>query len=402
MCRSPLFSMQDEHGPHSRAEDSEAPPALRRPACFGLAFSFRPELEELFRDHYYSSLKSTVLTVATVGALLNAYKLALGTVLLSVGPAEYSARAYDLFWDFYLWACPGLSPWGVAVVEPILEGGCCVAVVLSWPYVYAEGSPMRYRRNLLFFFFGALLATVLMVLFMAEGELGKCATGQIVLVMFVYMMTLRPLVKHCAVMGFVVFVCFVGKTVASGIQCDVIADVAMVAATIFLGLGAAVAALERVERAHFVAEQLAQTSHNVLLSLVDRMLPPVMAAQLMQQWGGHVAIGKRYENAAVLFCELRMPAAEALPTLMDLNALFGVMDSVVDTVPDACKIETVGGQFVVAAGVPTECKEPAALMLLVATRIRGALSTSKWSTGEQVEMRIGMHLGPLGKSHARI
>jgi guanylate cyclase len=114
-----------------------------------------------------------------------------------------------------------------------------------------------------------------------------------------------------------------------------------------------------------------------------------------------VSIGKRYENVAVLFCELQVPAGEALPTLMDLNTLFGLMDGVVDTVPDAFKIETVGGQLVVAAGVPAESKDAAGSMLLLATRIRAALRAAKWSTGEQVEMRIGMHTGPIGKDTAR-
>jgi adenylate cyclase len=324
------------------------------------------------------------------------YKLALGTLLLTIGAEEYAER-YDLLWDFYVWACPGIDVWGVAILEPILEGGACLAVMLCWPYAYAEGRPMLYRRSLLMFFFGSLVVTVLTVLIMAEGELGKCATGQLVMVMFIYMMTLRPLVKHCVVMGFIVAACFLIKILASGIQCDVIADVAMVSATIYIGLGAAVAAVERAERAHFVAVQLAHTSHNMLLGLVDRMLPPVMAAQLVQQWGGHVAIGDRYDQVSVLFCELQMPAAEALPTLVDLNELFSVMDRVVDTVSDACKIETVGGQFVVAAGVPSASQDHAASMALLATRIRAALRTSRWSTGELVKMRIGIHSGPVGK-----
>lgn len=380
------------HGARASADA----PARRCPAYCWFSFSFRPELEELFRDHYYSSIRSSVLTVASVGVLLNVYKLALGTVLLNIGPEEYAIQ-YDLLWDFYLWACPGMDLWVVAILEPILEGGACLVVVLCWPYAYSEGRPMHYRRNLLIFFYCSLVTTVLTVLFMAEGPLGKCATGQVVMIMFIYMMTLRPLLRHCMVMGFLVAVCFFGKILASGIQCDVIADVAMVAATIYVGLGAAVAAVERTERAHFVAVQLANASQNTLLGLVDRMLPPVMASQLVQQWGGHIAIGERYDQVSVLFCELQTPAAEALPTLVDLNELFSILDSVVDTVPDACKIETVGGQFVVAAGVPSPSKNHAGSMALLATRIRSALESSRWSTGEDVKVRIGIHSGTVGK-----
>jgi len=143
-----------------QAADANSPAARRCAERRGLTFSFRPELEEMFRDHHYAGLKSSVLTFAVVGVVLNGYKLALGAVLLSLGPEEYGTRAYEFFWDFYLWACPGLSPWGVALVVPLLEGGCCVAVALSWSYAYAEGRPMRTRRNLLFCFFGALLTTV--------------------------------------------------------------------------------------------------------------------------------------------------------------------------------------------------------------------------------------------------
>ena len=66
-------------------------------------------------------------------------------------------------------------------------------------------------------------------------------------------------------------------------------------------------------------------------------------------------------------------------------------------VPDACKIETVGGQFVVAAGVPSPSKNHAGSMALLATRIRSALESSRWSTGEDVKVRIGIHSGTVGK-----
>ena len=172
------------------------------------------------------------------------YKLALGTLLLTIGAEEYAER-YDLLWDFYVWACPGINMWGVAIIEPILEGGVCIAVAISWQYVYSEGRPAKYQQTLLFFFIGALLATIVLVLAISEGRLGEGATGQVCIVLFVYMMTLRPLVEHCLVMLLLVFVGFVAKILASGNQCDVIADVAMVFATIGLGMGAAFAALER-------------------------------------------------------------------------------------------------------------------------------------------------------------
>ena len=365
-------------------------------AC-GLKHSFRPALEAQFRDHYYANMGATLLTVAVVGVALNVYKLALGAVLVRQGPAEYERRRLDLLWDFQFWACPGLDQWTIAIVEPLVEGGACLGVAVCWPYAYGEGRPTRYRQYLLFALLAALLATVLLVLFLIEGPLGKCATGQLSLVLFAYVIPLRPLVKHCVIMGSVVAGCFTFKILLTGIQCDVIADVSMVSATMWLGVGAALLALERVERAHFVAVQQSLASHHALRALVDRMVPSVMARRLVDEWGGHVRIGENYDGVSVLFCELQETGGKALSTLLDLNQLFGLMDSVVDSVPDACKIETVGGQFVVAAGVPSPATEHAQAMAVVAMRLRAALQSATWSTGQRVEMRIGIHSGPIGE-----
>jgi hypothetical protein len=386
----------------ARAERRPAP-CWARWSCLacGLKHSFRPALESKFRDYYYANIGTSLLTVAVVGVVLNVYKIVLGIVLVRQGPAEYERRRLDLLWDFQFWACPGLDQWTIAVVQPLLEGGACLGVAVCWPYAYGEGRPTRYRQYLLFALLAALLTTVLLVLFLVEGPLGKCATGQLCLVLFVYIIPLRPLVKHSVVMCSVVAGCFTFKILLTGIQCDVIADVAMVSATMWLGVGAALSALERVERAHFVAVEQSLASHHALRAMVDRMVPPVMAKRLVDEWGGHVRIGENYDNVSVLFCELQENAGKALSTLLDLNELFGLMDGVVDSVPEACKIETVGGQFVVAAGVPTTAAEHAQAMAVLAMRLRARLQGATWSTGQRVEMRIGIHSGPIGEFRAR-
>jgi len=375
---------------------------LRVPSTLqcGLKHSFRPALEAKFRDYYYANIGTELLTVAVVGVVLNVYKLVLGIILVRQGAAEYERRRLDLLWDFQLWAC-GIDEWTMAVFEPLLEGGACFVAAVCWPYAYGEGRPTRYRQYLLFALLAALLTTVLLVLFVVEGPIGKCATGQLCLVMFVYMLPLRPLVKHCVVMGSIVAGCFTLKILLTGIQCDVVADVAMVSAIMWLGLGAALSALERVERAHFVAVQQSLASHNSLRALVDRMLPPIMARRLVDEWGGHVRIGENYDGVSVLFCELQEAAGKSLSTLLDLNKIFGLMDDVVDSVPEACKIETVGGQYVVSAGVPTRSAEHAQAMAIVAIRLRAMLQNATWSTGQPVEMRIGIHSGPIGEFRAR-
>jgi hypothetical protein len=384
-------------GAYALAKSEPSSDVRSRGLCGGLKFSFRPELEQDFREHYYRSIGKSVLYVAVTGLVLNVVKIIFGLVLLNVGTQAYSAR-FDVVWDFYLWACPGISLWGVAIWQPVLEGGTCFAVLICWPYAYTyETRCVQHQRNLLFFFLGALLANTLFVLFLNDAPVGKCASGQWIHVLFVYIVTLRPLVQHCLVMACCFYICLLGKILASGIQCEAIADVAMVAAIVWLGLGAVIAAIERVERAHFVALKLADSSLEMLRGLVDRMLPPPMAAKLVQQWGGHVAIGEHHEHVSVLFCDLKVPSAEALPLLLDLNRLFNTMDRVVDSVPDACKIETVGGQYVVASGVPHASKNHAASMATLAIQIRAALIGEMWSTGDQVEARIGIHSGPIGE-----
>jgi hypothetical protein len=184
-----------------------------------------------------------MLTVAIAGVALNAFKLAFGILLLHQGPAEYERRRMDILWDFQFWACPGIDPWAVAIVEPLLEGGACLGVAICWPYAFGKGRPKWYRHFLFPALLGALLATILLVLFLVKGPVGKCATGQLCLVMFFYFIPLRPLLKHYVVFGSVVTGCFIFKIVQSGIQCDVIADVAMVSGILWLGVGAILSAL---------------------------------------------------------------------------------------------------------------------------------------------------------------
>ena len=360
-----------------------------------LWYSFRPGLEAKFREHYYANIGTTMLTVAIAGVALNAFKLAFGILLLHKGPAEYERRRMDILCDFQFWACPGIDPWAVAIVEPLLEGGACLGVAICWPYAFGQGRPTWYRHFLFLALLGVLLATILFVLFQVKGPVGKCATGQLCLVMFFYFIPLRPLLKHYVVFGSVVTGCFIFKIVQSGIQCDVIADVAMVVSVLWLGVGAILSALERVERAHFVAVQLSEASHEALRSLVDRLVPPVMASRLVDQWGGHVAISENYDCVSVLFCELQETAGSPLSSLLSLNRLFSIMDSEVDSEPGACKIETVGGQFVVAAGVPVISQGHAEAMAVLAVRLRVALQSEMWSAGESVQMRIGIHSGPI-------
>ena len=147
----------------------------------------------------------------------------------------------------------------------------------------------------------------------------------------------------------------------------------MVMAQMFLNLGSTVAEHERVERAHFVAVKLARASHDTLLGLLDRLLPPHMAAELVRKWGKKVAISELHAAATVLFVELLLPQADTLPTLVDLNRIFILMDSVVDSSSGVCKIETVGGQFVVASGVPIASACHAQEMAVLAMKMRAAL-----------------------------
>ena len=365
----------------------------------GLTFSFRAGFEEKFCEYHYKSLRSTVITVALVGVVLNAYTCVFGVVLLSVGLEEYKVR-FELFWDFYLWSCPGRSLAATALVEPIIQGSVCLAVALCWVYAFREGSATYHRRNLLVAFLFALVVTVLVVLFDQKGELGKCATGQLCLILLIFIVPLRPLVAHSIAMCGLLIVGFTARILISGIQCDTIGDVAMISAMVALNLGSTVAANERVERAHFVAVQLARASHDTLLGLVHRMLPPEMATKLVQQWGGHVAISEQHEVVSVMFVELRLPAADALPSMIDLNAHFTMLDAIVDSAPGACKIETVGGQFVVASGVPTASASHARDMAILSMRMRAALSKACWSGGENVQFRIGVHSGPIGEISA--
>jgi len=388
---------EDAPPDHEVPSAQPAAPRCSPRACRGLFFSFRAGLEEQFHQHHYMSLRSTVLTVAAVGVALNIYKCALGVVLLRVGVDEYSAR-FELLWDFYLWSCSRPSLLSTAIVQPVVEGAACLALALCWRRAFGEGrnATTRYMRNLVLSFLAILVFTVLLALFDQDGKIGKCATGQLCMVLLIFVVPLRPLVAHSIAICGVVLAAFTIRILTGGIQCDTVGDVAMIFAMMCLNLGTTVAEHERVERAHFVAVKLARASHDTLLGLLDRLLPPQMAAELVKHWGKKVAISEHHAAATVLFVELLLPQADALPILVDLNRLFILMDTIVDTSAGVCKIETVGGQFVVASGVPNASARHAQEMTELALKMRAALMSACWSGGQPVAHRIGVHSGPIG------
>ena len=110
-------------------------------------FGFRPGLEEKFQDNYYSRLSPAVITVAGFGVVLSAYRLAFGLVLLNVGMERYEDR-FENYWDFYFWACPQKELWDATIVEPVLQGLVCLAVVVCGTFIFRNGQPLHRRMML--------------------------------------------------------------------------------------------------------------------------------------------------------------------------------------------------------------------------------------------------------------
>lgn len=57
------------------------------------------------------------------------------------------------------------------------------------------------------------------------------------------------------------------------------------------------------------------------------------------------------------------------------------------------KIETVGGEYVCAAGVPNLCEAPACALTAFAVEARELVVQQSWSTGSNVKVKMGMHSG---------
>jgi len=99
----------------------------------------------------------------------------------------------------------------------------------------------------------------------------------------------------------------------------------------------------------------------------------------------------------VLFIRLNESDARlrAEDLVAELNAVYLCLDQLLEGHKDCYKVETVGGEYVVASGVPTACPHHACALARYALDALSSLSSYDWSSGSQVHLRMGMHSGEL-------
>lgn len=143
--------------------------------------------------------------------------------------------------------------------------------------------------------------------------------------------------------------------------------------------------------ARLVAEERARSDRLLL-----NVLPPSIAERMK---GGEAVIADRFEEAAVLFADVvgftRMSATMAPERLVEiLDDLFSRFDAVAEEL-DLEKIKTIGDCYMLASGLPQERRHDPERIIEAALRIRDEVALIADVHGLEIDVRIGIHTGPL-------
>jgi class 3 adenylate cyclase len=130
--------------------------------------------------------------------------------------------------------------------------------------------------------------------------------------------------------------------------------------------------------------------------LLRSMLPRPIIERLRH---GETVIADQYDAATILFCDIvgftalsgRLPAAQ---TIALLNSVFSSLDRLATT-NGLEKIKTIGDAYLVAGGLPDARPDHVCAVADMAMRIPDAIAAAGRSCGESLEIRIGMHTGPV-------
>ncbi|KAJ1487651.1 hypothetical protein T484DRAFT_1785913 [Baffinella frigidus] len=119
---------------------------------------------------------------------------------------------------------------------------------------------------------------------------------------------------------------------------------------------------ERIHRKQFLTTEQAQGSETELRGMLSRLVPPMCIDSLlsgdeksnMARIHERSSMARIHEKVTILFLMLNVGHAGVSAEAMveDLNILFVQLDDLVAQDPHAFKVETVGGDFIAAAGVP--------------------------------------------------
>ncbi|KAK7865585.1 hypothetical protein R5R35_010116 [Gryllus longicercus] len=138
--------------------------------------------------------------------------------------------------------------------------------------------------------------------------------------------------------------------------------------------------------------------------LLYSMIPRPVADRLRSGGGDPLDTCQAFEAVSVLFCELEGLRAGGLQGAMDavtsMNAAFSCFDELTDHF-GVYKVETVGSVYMAVSGAPepepghAHARRVADLALALLRRVRALALPSGAADGTSLEVRIGLHSGPV-------
>ena len=130
--------------------------------------------------------------------------------------------------------------------------------------------------------------------------------------------------------------------------------------------------------------------------LLHNILPVPIANRLKVS---HDSIAEGFQSATILFADIvgfTTLAESKTPeeVIGILNEIFSEFDQLVDET-NLEKIKTIGDAYMVASGLPLESPDHAKLIAWLALKMRESLSKFNQNSGQKLEIRIGIHSGPV-------
>lgn len=144
------------------------------------------------------------------------------------------------------------------------------------------------------------------------------------------------------------------------------------------------------------AEDALEVAFDRSESLLYNLLPTGIATRLKGKPDGTIA--DTLPKVAILFADIvgftpRSARMEPRELVEFLNCVFSAFDGLARE-HGLEKIKTIGDAYMVAAGLPEPCGDPVQRAAAMAVDMLGVADRLSSQTGEEIELRIGLHAGP--------
>ena len=353
------------------ADDAPGDPA--RPALHRLTGRFAdPDLEALYRAaHRARNLRQTRLTLVVI--------VALNSLFSAIDPLIFDNLTAVLW-----------------VHLAAVNGALLVLAGLSYAAYFRTRWP-----GLL-----AMAALVLIGLYAIMNYLGGASpayyAGGMLVVVGIYVLLPFYFVHGTAVAWLASVLHLAGAAASPQIDSSALTLIVMQLATANLVGMFALYRTERFLRLDFVNIRAISEERSRYRELLVRILPRTVAERLQ---GGERTIADLFQDSTVLFADIvgftaisaRSPPGAVVEFL---NRVFTAFDTLVER-HGLEKIKTIGDSYMVAGGLSGDGEEGGgdgdhrAAMARLALDMRAAMTEIRGPDGAPVELRIGLHSGPL-------